>query len=61
MKTLALVNWASIERTLTQFRAIGRRRVPPPVAETQAIRADLTRVLGIVGEAQATLEKDGRG
>jgi len=34
-----------------------RRRVPLPVAEAQAIRADLTRALEAVWEAKATLEK----
>jgi len=31
--------------------------VPLPVAEAQAIRADLTRALEAVWEAKATLEK----
>ena len=38
-----------------------RKRVPLPVAEARAIRADLTRALEAVWGAKATLEKYGGG
>ena len=62
MKTLALVNWASIlERAVTQFRGLSWRRVPLPASEAAAIRDKPTLALEAVSEAQATLEKYGGG